>query len=84
MTGSRIRWIVTYLDGTLVGADLRIVQRSGEALAASRPGRCHPQRGLRTPAILYNGARVVDLDRGDVLYGKEIGACFDALQDAGT
>jgi Cof subfamily protein (haloacid dehalogenase superfamily) len=96
VTGSEIRWIVTDLDGTLVGADLRIVQRSGQALEAFRraggevflatgrnevsAGRYHSQLGLNTPAILYNGARVVDLASGEVLYGKAIGACFDTLR----
>jgi Cof subfamily protein (haloacid dehalogenase superfamily) len=96
VTAPATRWIVTDLDGTLVGADLRIVERSRQALAAFRraggevflatgrnevsAGRYHAELGLTTPAILYNGARVVDLTTGQVLYGKEIGGSFDALR----
>ncbi|MFC4908052.1 Cof-type HAD-IIB family hydrolase [Actinomadura gamaensis] len=87
MTGRpAVRWIVTDLDGTLVGRDLRIpaanvaalrrfADAGGEVVIAT--GRTeesalpyHRELGLATPAILYNGARVVDLATGDVLYRR--------------
>ncbi len=92
-----IRWIVTDLDGTLVGADLRIVPRSAAALRRFRDaggqvflatgrnevsaGRYHAELGLDTPAILYNGARVCDLSTADVLYANDIGAGYARLRD---
>ncbi|MFI0352643.1 Cof-type HAD-IIB family hydrolase [Actinomadura sp. 9N407] len=76
-------WLVTDLDGTLVGRDLRIVQRNlgalrrfteagGEVLLATGRGEdsalpYYRELALSTPAILYNGARVVDLSTGTVL-----------------
>jgi Cof subfamily protein (haloacid dehalogenase superfamily) len=76
-------WIVTDLDGTLVDREQRIVERSLEALrrftAAGGEVLLATGRGeesalpyyraleLGTPAILYNGARVVDLSTGTVL-----------------
>ncbi|GLY83309.1 haloacid dehalogenase [Actinoallomurus iriomotensis] len=74
--GPLFPWLVTDLDGTLVGRDLRIVRRSADALRRYRErggtvyiatgrneesaGRYHRDLGLDTPMILYNGARVVD------------------------
>lgn len=97
MTARRIRWIVTDLDGTLVGPDLRIVPRSAAALAAFRrsggqvilatgrnevsAGRYHAELGLHTPVIVYNGARVVDLESGNLLYAKDIGPLYVPLRD---
>ncbi|NUR83825.1 MAG: HAD family phosphatase [Nonomuraea sp.] len=79
----RVRWIVTDLDGTLVDRALRIVPRNLAALRSFREaggevivatGRSessalpyHRELGLGTPAILYNGARTVDLVSGAVL-----------------
>jgi Cof subfamily protein (haloacid dehalogenase superfamily) len=79
-------WIVTDLDGTLVGRDLRIVEPSLAALrrfidtggtVVIATGRSEEAAlpyyrtlGLATPAILYNGARVVDLSTGDVLHRR--------------
>lgn len=95
MSGGPIRWIVTDLDGTLVGADLRIVPRSAVALRRFRDaggevflatgrneesaGRYHAELGLDTPVIVYNGARVSDLARSEVLYANDIGPRFDTL-----
>jgi len=75
-----IRWLVTDLDGTIVGRDLQLVQRSVQAVRAfRRSGRevfvatgrneesalpYYTALGLDTPAILYNGARIVDLTTG--------------------
>lgn len=82
------RWIVTDLDGTIVGRDLRLVQRSVEAVAAFRrtggevyiaTGRnevsalpFHRELGLDTPAILYNGARITDLSTGERLLDRTV------------
>ncbi|RFU39113.1 HAD family phosphatase [Actinomadura logoneensis] len=91
MTGRRsVRWIVTDLDGTLVGRDLRIPKANAAALrrfAAAggevvvATGRTeesalpyYRELGLATPAILYNGARVVDLSTGGLLHAR----CLDA------
>ncbi|MEV0666374.1 Cof-type HAD-IIB family hydrolase [Actinomadura luteofluorescens] len=88
-TGLRtVDWIVTDLDGTLVGRDLKIVEPSLAALrrfAASggtvviATGRSEEAAlpyyrtlGLTTPAILYNGARVVDLGTGAVLHRRRL------------
>jgi Cof subfamily protein (haloacid dehalogenase superfamily) len=81
--GLRFPWLVTDLDGTLVGRDLRIVPRSAEALRRYRErggtvyfatgrnevsaGRYHRELGLDTPMILYNGARIVDPVTGERL-----------------
>jgi Cof subfamily protein (haloacid dehalogenase superfamily) len=94
----RIRWIVTDLDGTLVGADLRIVQRSRAALERFRDSggevilatgrnevstdRYHKELNLSSPAILYNGARVVDLAGAKVLYANDIGSSYRTLNAA--
>jgi len=96
VTGRPIRWIVTDLDGTLVDGTLEMVPRSVRALQAFRAtggevflatgrnevsaGRYHSALGLDTPAILYNGARVVDLNTRTVLYANEIGPRFDQLR----
>ena len=96
VTGRPIRWIVTDLDGTLVDGRLEMVPRSVRALQEFRAaggevflatgrneasaGRYHATLGLDTPAILYNGARVVDLNSRTVLYANEIGARFDRLK----
>ncbi|OLT34934.1 hypothetical protein BJF79_32670 [Actinomadura sp. CNU-125] len=86
-TGVRtVDWIVTDLDGTLVGRDLEIVQSSGTALrrfiaaggtvviATGRGEEAalpyYRALGLTTPAILYNGARIVDLGTGAVLHRR--------------
>lgn len=79
-------WIVTDLDGTLVGRDLRIVEPSlaalrrfidagGTVVIATGRGEeaalpYYRALGLTTPAILYNGARVVDLSTGAVLHRR--------------
>ncbi|MEV4004386.1 Cof-type HAD-IIB family hydrolase [Actinomadura sp. NPDC049753] len=89
-TGLRtVDWIVTDLDGTLVGRDLRIVEPSLAALrrfiasggtVVIATGRSEEAAlpyygtlGLTTPAILYNGARVVDLSTGAVLHRRCLG-----------
>ncbi|MQY07681.1 Cof-type HAD-IIB family hydrolase [Actinomadura macrotermitis] len=86
-TGVRtVEWIVTDLDGTLVGRDLRIVEPNlaalrrftdagGSVVVATGRGEesalpYYRELGLATPAILYNGARVVDLASGAVLYRR--------------
>ncbi|MEU4549390.1 HAD family hydrolase [Nonomuraea dietziae] len=77
-----IRWIVTDLDGTLVGRDLAMVPASRDALRRFREaggqvviatGRMersalpyYEALGLDGPAILYNGARTVNLASGRV------------------
>ncbi|GAA4336851.1 Cof-type HAD-IIB family hydrolase [Actinomadura luteofluorescens] len=89
-TGLRtVDWIVTDLDGTLVGRDLKIVESSLAALrrfvasggtVVIATGRSEEAAlpyyralDLTTPAILYNGARVVDLGTGAVLHRR----CLD-------
>ncbi|TYK49171.1 HAD hydrolase family protein [Actinomadura decatromicini] len=83
-------WIVTDLDGTLVERDGTIVEPSRAALrrfmdaggtVVIATGRGEESalpyyRALDpgTPAILYNGARVVDLGTGDVLHRRTLGA----------
>jgi Cof subfamily protein (haloacid dehalogenase superfamily) len=86
-TGVRtVDWIVTDLDGTLVGRDKEIVEPSLAALrrfmdaggtVIIATGRSETAAlpyyralGLTTPAILYNGARVVDLSTSAVLYRR--------------
>lgn len=83
-----IRWIVTDLDGTLVGRDLAMVPSGREALgrfraaggeviiatgrmeASARP--YYDELGLSGAAILYNGARTVDLVTGEVLRSRHL------------
>ncbi|MBO2458026.1 Cof-type HAD-IIB family hydrolase [Actinomadura violacea] len=98
-------WIVTDLDGTLVGRDLRIVEANLAALrrftgaggsVVVATGRSeesalpyYRELGLATPAILYNGARIVDLSTGAVLYRRCLSAAawarltllFDGMPD---
>lgn len=87
---ARAKWIVTDLDGTLVGRDLRIVEPNlcalrrftdagGEVVIATGRGEesalpYYRELALTTPAILYNGARVVDLGTGAVLYRRCLSA----------
>ncbi len=94
----RYRWIVTDLDGTLVGRDLRIVGRSAQALrrfsdlggtvvlATGRnevsAGRYHRQLGLTAPMIVYNGARVVDPLTGTRLLDLDLGAAWQPLRES--
>ncbi|CNE23919.1 phosphatase yitU [Mycobacterium tuberculosis] len=90
-TGVRtVDWIVTDLDGTLVGRDKEIVEASLAALrrfmdaggtVVIATGRSETAAlpyyralGLTTPAILYNGARVVDLSTGAVLHRRCLAA----------
>ncbi|KAB2368854.1 Cof-type HAD-IIB family hydrolase [Actinomadura montaniterrae] len=105
-TGVRTaEWIVTDLDGTLVGRDLRIVAANLAALrrftgaggsVVVATGRSeesalpyYRELGLATPAILYNGARIVDLSTNAVLYRRCLGAAawarltllFDEMPD---
>ncbi|WP_141585623.1 Cof-type HAD-IIB family hydrolase [Actinomadura sp. WMMA1423] len=81
-------WIVTDLDGTLVGRDLKIVEPNptavrrftasgGTVVIATGRGEdsalpYYRALGLTTPAILYNGARVVDLSTGAVLHRRSL------------
>lgn len=90
-------WLVTDLDGTLVGRDLAIVARNVDALrrfqerggsvvfATGRneesAGRYHRELGLATPMILYNGARVVGAD-GTRLLDRGLGDAWPVLRDA--
>ncbi|MFD0689707.1 Cof-type HAD-IIB family hydrolase [Actinomadura fibrosa] len=83
-----VEWIVTDLDGTLVARDLRIVESGSAALrrfidaggtVVIATGRSEEAAlpyyralGLTTPAILYNGARVVDLSTGAVLHRRSL------------
>ncbi|WP_067180389.1 HAD family hydrolase [Microtetraspora niveoalba] len=83
-----IRWIVTDLDGTLVGRDLamvpsgrdalrRFMAAGGEVIVAtgrmeSSARRYTDELGLTGPAILYNGARTVDLASGAVLRSRAL------------
>lgn len=83
-----IRWIVTDLDGTLVGRDLAMVPSSRDALRRFRAaggevviatGRMelsarpfYEELALDGPAILYNGARTVDLGSGAVLRSRHL------------
>ncbi|MER7506182.1 HAD-IIB family hydrolase [Nonomuraea pusilla] len=83
-----IRWIVTDLDGTLVGRDLAMVPASRDALRRFRAAggevvlatgrmedsarRYYEELGLEGPAILYNGARTVDLATGAVLRSRAL------------
>jgi Cof subfamily protein (haloacid dehalogenase superfamily) len=78
-----IRWIATDLDGTLVSRDAAMVASGRAALrrymaaggevviATGRSERSawpyYRELGLTGPAILYNGARTVDLSTGRVL-----------------
>ncbi len=78
-----IRWIATDLDGTLVARDAAMVPSGRAALrrymdaggqvviATGRSERSaspyYRELGLTGPAILYNGARTVDLSTGRVL-----------------
>ncbi len=95
MTMSAIKWIVTDLDGTLVGADLQMVDRSVRALGEfrDRGGEVFIATGrnaesarpyydaldLSTPAILCNGARVVEMTSGKLIYSRTIGDHYAAL-----
>ncbi|NJP98693.1 HAD family phosphatase [Nonomuraea sp. FMUSA5-5] len=100
-----IRWIVTDLDGTLVGRDLAMVPASRDALRRFRAAggqvviatgrmersalRYYEELGLDGPAILYNGARTVNLATGSVGRScslppeawKTLLAMFDDLPD---
>ncbi|MGV9778048.1 Cof-type HAD-IIB family hydrolase [Streptosporangium sp. NPDC003464] len=83
-----IRWIVTDLDGTLVGRDLAMVPSSRDALRRFRAAggevviatgrmetsalRYYDELGLSGAAILYNGARTVDLGTGAVLRSRHL------------
>ncbi|MDR8413037.1 Cof-type HAD-IIB family hydrolase [Nonomuraea sp. 3-1Str] len=85
-----IRWIVTDLDGTLVGRDLAMVPASRDALRRFREAggevviatgrmeasarRYYDELGLDGPAILYNGARTVNLATGAVLRSRHLPA----------
>ncbi|GAA2209044.1 Cof-type HAD-IIB family hydrolase [Nonomuraea monospora] len=85
-----IRWIVTDLDGTLVGRDLAMVPASREALHRFREaggevvvatGRMessarpyYDELGLDADAILYNGAATVNLATGTVLRSRPLPA----------
>lgn len=85
-----IRWIVTDLDGTLVGRDLAMVPTGREALRRFRAAggevvlatgrmersarRYYDELGLDGPAILYNGARTVNLATGAVLRSRHLPA----------
>ncbi|WP_221762067.1 Cof-type HAD-IIB family hydrolase [Nonomuraea sp. WAC 01424] len=85
-----IRWIVTDLDGTLVGRDLAMVPAARDALRRFRAaggevviatGRMersarpyYDELGLDGPAILYNGARTVNLATGEVLRSRHLPA----------
>ncbi|MFF0312372.1 HAD family hydrolase [Streptosporangium sp. NPDC004379] len=83
-----IRWIVTDLDGTLVGRDLAMVPASRDALRRFREAggevviatgrmersarRYYDELGLEGAAILYNGARTVNLAMGSVLRSRHL------------
>lgn len=85
-----IRWIVTDLDGTLVGRDLLMVESSRKALlrfmaaggrvvlATGRSEhsarRFYDELDLSGGAILYNGARTVDLRDDRVLASSRLPA----------
>lgn len=91
----RHRWLVTDLDGTIVGRDLRLVESSRLAVRRYRDaggvvvvatgrnedsaGPYHRQLGLDTPLILYNGARVVQPD-GEVLLDRHLGDAWPTLR----
>ncbi|MFB4289689.1 Cof-type HAD-IIB family hydrolase [Nonomuraea sp. ATR24] len=94
-----IRWIVTDLDGTLVGRDLAMVPASRDALRRFRAaggqvviatGRMersalpyYEELALDGPAILYNGARTVDLATGTVVRSRCLpAAAWKALIDS--
>lgn len=95
MTGLHYRWLVTDLDGTLVGRDLELVPRSAEAIARFREaggtvviatgrnevaaGRYRDELGLDEPMILYNGARVVAAD-GDEIAAWSLGTAWPRLR----
>ncbi|UPK75589.1 Cof-type HAD-IIB family hydrolase [Nocardioidaceae bacterium SCSIO 66511] len=84
----RYRWLVTDLDGTLLDRRQRIVTRSHHALDRFQElggtvliatGRIessalpyYRELGLHTPAILHNGARVVDLSTDRTLLRREL------------
>ncbi|MEV4062593.1 Cof-type HAD-IIB family hydrolase [Nonomuraea dietziae] len=83
-----IRWIVTDLDGTLVGRDLAMVPASRQALRRFRAAggevviatgrmersarRYYDELGLDGATILYNGARTVNLATGEVLRARHL------------
>ncbi|MEU4549279.1 Cof-type HAD-IIB family hydrolase [Nonomuraea dietziae] len=83
-----IRWIVTDLDGTLVGRDLAMVPASRQALRRFRSAggevviatgrmersarRYYDELGLDGATILYNGARTVNLATGEVLRARHL------------
>jgi Cof subfamily protein (haloacid dehalogenase superfamily) len=85
-----IRWIAADLDGTLVGRDLAMVPASRDALRRFRAAggevviatgrmedsarRYYDELGLDGPAILYNGARTVNLATGAVLRARHLPA----------
>lgn len=84
----RYRWLVTDLDGTILDSRQSLVARSRKALdhfrsiggtvliatgrieASARP--YHHELGLHTPAILHNGARIVDLASGRTLMQRDL------------
>ncbi|WP_226900534.1 HAD-IIB family hydrolase [Nonomuraea phyllanthi] len=97
-----IRWIVTDLDGTLVARDLAMVPAGREALRRFRAAggevviatgrsersarRYYGELGLDGPAILYNGARTVNLADGAVLRSRSLPptawkALLDSFED---
>ncbi|GAA2857059.1 HAD family hydrolase [Streptosporangium fragile] len=93
-----IRWIVTDLDGTLVGRDLAMVPASREALRRFRAAggevviatgrmeasarRYYDELELDGAAILYNGARTVDLAGDTVVRSRSLpSAAWKALLD---
>ncbi|MEV0585305.1 HAD-IIB family hydrolase [Nonomuraea sp. NPDC050310] len=98
MSAAPIRWIVTDLDGTLVGRDLAMVPSGREALRRFRAAggevviatgrrersarRFYEELELDGPAILYNGARTVNLATGEILSSHHLPvAAWKALLD---
>ncbi|MFI6818411.1 HAD family hydrolase [Nonomuraea sp. NPDC050328] len=98
MSAAPIRWIVTDLDGTLVGRDLAMVPSGREALRRFRAAggevviatgrrersarRFYEELELDGPAILYNGARTVNLATGEILSSHHLpAAAWKALLD---
>lgn len=85
---ARWRWLVTDIDGTLVDSDQQIVARNRSALevfAASgrqtilATGRMEAsvlgfqrELNLTSPAILYNGAKIVDLVSGEMIFEQPL------------
>lgn len=81
-------WVVSDVDGTLIDADQRVVERnldavrrlaeaggqlilaSGRIEASVRP--YYEALNLRSPSILYNGARVVDSGLGRPLFCRSL------------